>query len=175
MPLSRRHRARRYPTCAASREPVAALELERLVDRALRDVPLEPAPATLHTRVLARIARGASPSRRGRYAEWPLAARALFVVAAALCAALGSLSAPWLASHLLGTTADARGTVPLSELRSSVADLVALLRALDGALPREWIYGGLAAATALYATLFALTAVSYRALTGAVARERHRS
>jgi len=157
-------------------DPGASLELERLVDRALRDLPLEPAPDTLQARVLGRIALAAPNSLTpGRYAQWPRAARALFVIGSGLCAALGSIVVPGLASDVLRTAADAHGIAPFSDAGASAVALAELIRGLCAALPREWIYGGLLAASALYATLVALAAMSYRALTGAAPREIHRS
>jgi len=56
-------------------------ELERLVERALRQLPLRAAPPTLESRVHRELHRlGARPWWRHRFAHWPAAARAGFVL-----------------------------------------------------------------------------------------------
>src|ERR1700691_1431904 len=61
-------------------------ELERLLDRTLRERPLRSAPATLESRVLIELQRRAALAWwRRSFAHWPLPARAGFVV---ICAAL---------------------------------------------------------------------------------------
>ena len=61
-------------------------ELERLVDRALHDLPLRRAPHTLESRVFAELERRAAlPWWRRSFAHWPLPARSAFLV---ICIAL---------------------------------------------------------------------------------------
>jgi hypothetical protein len=156
----------------------SSLELERLIGRALHELPPERAPRTLEARVLARIGHGGPlPVVHARFVQWPLAARALFVTTAGLCAGLASVCGPWLASHLLTAAGSAHARVPIGGLRASTVSLVELARLVCrvySAVPREWLYGGLLAAGALYAALFGLAAAAYRALAAPATDQVHR-
>ncbi len=64
-------------------------EHERLIERALRGLPMRRAPLTLESRVLGELQRRAAlPWWRHSFAQWPPAARGTFVL---LCAALAGL------------------------------------------------------------------------------------
>ena len=145
----------------------SADELERaVVTRALRDLPLRRAPATLEARVLGELARRAAlPWWRRSFGHWPLPARAVFLV---ICAGL-----IWLA-FLEGAVAVAgvhslhdSAVLPLSwacdvgVLAATAGNLIALLARMA---PPSWVYEGIAVCAALYALLFGLGAAVYRTL-----------
>jgi hypothetical protein len=133
--------------------------LERLLDRALRELPLRRAPLTLESRVLRELEHRASlPWWRRSFAYWPLLARAAFLV---ICGALIRLA------FLGGATAVA-GVRSLSWARevgaitaSSAANLAALVA---HTAPPAWAYEGIAVCAVLYAVLFGLVAAVYRTL-----------
>src|SRR5699024_4655318 len=58
-------------TWAMTQDPEDIFELERRVDRALKQLPYPPAPSTLSMRVM----RAVSASERTRAAEWPVAVK----------------------------------------------------------------------------------------------------
>lgn len=136
-------------------------QLERLVDRALRDQPLQRAPAGFEARVMAEIARReAAPWWQRSFADWPALARLAFLIASAGFAAL-----LLKATSLVVTPLD-----PAARSAALFAD-VAWIPALFGTigsllreLPSLWIYGGLTVIAALYLTLFGVSAAAYRTL-----------
>jgi len=131
--------------------------LERLLGRALRDLPLRRAPATLESRVFGELQRRAAlPWWRRSFAHWPPLARAVFLV---ICGALIKLA------FLGGATAVA-GARSLSWAREA-GMLVASagnLAAVIAHTPPAWVYEALAVCAVLYAILFGLGAAVYRAL-----------
>jgi hypothetical protein len=141
-------------------------ELERLMERTMKDLPLRRAPSTLEARVLGELARRAAlPWWRRSFGHWPLAARAVFVV---ICAGLIRLA------FLEGTVAVAgvhslndSGVLPLSWMRdvgvlaAAAGNLMALLARTA---PPSWVYEGIAVCAVLYAVLFGLSAAVYRTL-----------
>jgi hypothetical protein len=80
-------------------QPGPDAELARQVDAALKALPPLPAPASLAPRVLAELrARAALPWWRRAWWDWPVAAKAAFIVlAVALAGALGGGS--WMMSN----------------------------------------------------------------------------
>ena len=141
-------------------------EIETLVARALRGLPVRRAPRSLENRVIAAIARRAeSPWWRRSSAHWPVPAQAGFVV---LCA--GSARLAWLAGiwAMAGIDTLSRSTVaPIARIYDIAACLSAtgeVLKLLVGVMPQTWILGGLALASILYAALFGLCAALYRTL-----------
>ena len=139
---------------------------EQLFDRALHELPLRRAPATLESRVIGELERRAAlPWWRRSFAHWPLHARAAFLV---ICSALISLAL------IGGDTAVARlhflrdsGALSLSwahqagVLVGSAANLAALF---TRTVPPAWIYAGIAVCAVLYAVLFGLGAAVYHML-----------
>jgi hypothetical protein len=132
--------------------------LERLLDRALHELPLRRAPPTLESRVIRELDRRAAlPWWRRSFVHWPLFARAGFLV---ICAALIRLA-------FLGGTTAVTGLRSLSWVRevggltASAANLIAALARIQ---PPNWVYAGIAACAVLYAVLFGLGAAVYRAL-----------
>jgi hypothetical protein len=132
--------------------------LERLVDRALQDLPLRRAPESLESRVFAELERRAAlPWWRRSFAHWPLPARAGFLV---ICIVLIGLV-------FAGGATAMDGLRSLSWPREAgvlMASAGNLLASLTRAVPAGFVYASLAVCAALYAVLFGLGAAMYRTL-----------
>jgi hypothetical protein len=141
-------------------------ELERSMSRAIADLPLRHAPATLEARVLGELARRAAlPWWRRSFGHWPVAARAAFVV---ICAGLIRLALLEGAVAVAGVQSlHKSGVLPLSWVRdvgvlaAAAGNLMALLARTA---PPPWVYAGIAVCAVLYAVLFGLSAAVYRTL-----------
>jgi hypothetical protein len=141
-------------------------ELERLMEGAMKDLPLRRAPSTLEARVFGELARRAAlPWWRRSFGHWPLLARALFVV---ICAGLIRLAFLEGAVAVAGVhSLHESGVLPLSWVRdvgvlaAAAGSLVALLARTA---PPPWVYEGIAVCAVLYAVLFGLSAAVYRTL-----------
>lgn len=153
--------------------------LEQLVDRALSELPLREAPASLERRVLAAIEHRTAPEgalvasdRRGRFGRvgftgWSLAARAALLAACLASVAVVLLGLKELAARTAMLPADPSIAGRLQALRDAAratAALGALLARLIRMIPSEWLLGGLLAAVAVYSLVFALIAVGYSML-----------
>jgi hypothetical protein len=132
--------------------------LERLLDQALKELPLRRAPATLQSKVLAELERRAAlPWWRRSFGHWPRSARAAFLL---LCAALVGVA-------LIGGIAalDEIGSLPLTHqalaIVTTAADLAALVARYA---PPSWVYDLIVLCAVLYGVLFGLGAVVYRTL-----------
>src|ERR1700722_3819384 len=140
----------------------ADLRLERLVDSALRELPLRRAPLNLESRVFEELARRAAiPWWQRSFLQWPRAARVLLL---GVCSVLGALTIVGGARIVVNLGPALR---PAPELDRALALLSAsknLIATLVGTIPPMWIYEGLALAAILYAALFALGAAAYRTL-----------
>jgi hypothetical protein len=138
------------------------LRLERLVDSALRELPLRRAPLNLESRVFEELARRAAmPWWQRSFMQWPRAARVLLL---GVCSVLGALTIVGGARIVVNVGPALR---PAPELDRALALLSAsknLIATLVGTIPPMWIYEGLALAAILYAALFALGAAAYRTL-----------
>lgn len=142
-------------------------KLERAIHETLRQLPVRRAPASLEERVFAAIERKAAlPWWRKSFAHWPLAARALFVVASIGLVRLAFVASVWVMSGF--DMANFRQTV--AERFAWVDATAAVLNAIGGSvevvlrsLPPLWLYGGLAFFAALYVTLFGLGAAAFKA------------
>ncbi len=134
------------------------LELERIVQGALRTLPLRHAPSSLEVRVLGELARRAElPWWRRSFLQWPRSARAILV---GICVALGGLTS--LGGTRIGWMVNpGRGLERTIAVVSAAGDA---LSALAHAIPSVWIYEALVIGAALYAVLFALGAAAYRTL-----------
>jgi len=139
-------------------------KLEHLIHQALHDLPPRRAPGSLELRVLAAIEQQARlPWWRQSFAHWPMPAQAAFI-AVSIAVIAGILRLPpggeafdsfrSLAANLAWF--DAVGVVS-----AALADSV---RIVTRSIPPLWLYGGLTLVAGLYATLFGLGAVAYRAL-----------
>lgn len=136
-------------------------QVERLIDKALRDQPLQRAPAGLEGKVMAEIARRASaPWWHGSFACWPMAARLLFVLASAGFAKLGLEATALILAPL---DPAARSAALFAEV-SWIASLFATAGAAFRGLPSLWVYSGLSVLAALYLMLFGVSAAAYRTL-----------
>jgi hypothetical protein len=143
-------------------------DLERLVIRAVRGLPMRAAPATLESRVQAELARRASlPWWRKSYVDWPIAARALFAAGALGVVKLILMGAMWAQAGFDVAKVKAMLAPELhwlevaGTLLRTATDFVAVLLA---SIPVLWLYGGAATLIALYVTLFGLGAATYRTL-----------
>jgi hypothetical protein len=142
-------------------------QLERLIGGALKSQPLRRAPASLETRVLARIEQQmlALPWWRAGFAHWPVAARVAMVVALLAVTGLTVHVVIWLF----------QGPTPINEtVESSVtwarstatmfSMLLDLCISIFYVIPARWITLGLAFGAGMYFLLFALGATAYRTL-----------
>jgi hypothetical protein len=134
-------------------------EIERLIDRALRQQPLRPAPRSLQARVLQEIARRkALPWWRQNFTYWPLAARITFCIASLGIVKAGLEVAMWLARSF-------EADVLAEQLPAQVAWIPSIFSAagfvLRG-LPSLWLYGTLGILALMYVVLFAVSAAAYR-------------
>jgi len=132
-------------------------QLERLVDKALRDQPLRHAPPDLESKVLAEIARrAAAPWWQGSFSGWPVAARMLFIIASAAFITL-----------VMKASALILDPIHPAALLADVAWIPSLFKAIGTVfrdLPSLWVYGGAAILGVLYLTLFGVSAAAYRTL-----------
>lgn len=136
-------------------------QLERFVDKALRDQPLQRAPADLESKVMAAIAhRAATPWWRSSFAHWPMAARVLFLVASAVFVKLG-LEAGALVIGPFDPVA--LGAMLFSKL-AWIHALFVSIGAVVRSLPSWWIYCGVTVIGAFYLMLFGVSAAAYRTL-----------
>lgn len=136
-------------------------QLERFVDEALRDQPLQRAPIDLETKVMAAIAQGATtPWWRSSFAHWPMAARVLFLVASAVFVKLGLEAASLVIGPLDPAARSAALFAELAWIHALFVSVTAILRSL----PSWWIYCGVVALGVLYLMLFGVSAAAYRTL-----------
>lgn len=141
-------------------------ELEKLIHQTLRSLPDRRAPRSLETRVLAAIAaRNALPWWKQSFAQWPLAARGLFLLLS--CSLVVLMVAGWMSAGL--DRPDLANT--FSTEFAFVENVTTTLRAVAGLcmelvhkIPTVWLYGGLGCLAALYATVLGLGATAYRTL-----------
>ncbi|HEY0681466.1 MAG TPA: hypothetical protein VGD45_03995 [Steroidobacter sp.] len=136
-------------------------QLERLIDKALRDQPLRRAPAGFEDKVMAAIAqRAAAPWWRDSFAGWPVAVRLLFLIASVGFAKAGLDATALIIDPLDPATRGASLFASVAWIPSLLSTIGAVLRDL----PSLWIYGGLSVLGALYLTLFGVSAAAYRTL-----------
>jgi hypothetical protein len=142
--------------------------LERLIHRTLRELPPRPAPRSLEQRVLAELARRAAlPWWRKSFAHWPVPARALLLVACVGTAKLALMAGVWAMAGFDTTQYREAFASQLGWVQAAVSVGHALFGWVDvvvRSIPPLWLYGGLAFAAAMYAALFGLGAVAYRAI-----------
>jgi len=134
-------------------------KLERLIDRTLRAQPPLRAPRGLETRVLNELARRAAlPWWRKSFAHWPLAARALFVLASGVFIKLALTGVTWMSDAAAAPVASVQNKARIA------SSLVEVGAAVVHAIPPQWLYFGVAFGAAMYALLFGLGATAYRTL-----------
>jgi hypothetical protein len=144
-------------------------KLEVAVHQVLRSIPDRKAPAGLQARVLAELSRRAAlPWWRKSFAYWPAAFRAAFFVGSAAAVALlvsglfALLHTPTAAQGLAGVEE------PFAWLRLAgdyVASTKASIQHIISLIPPLWLYGAIGAISLCYASLAAIGAATYRALT----------
>lgn len=143
-------------------------ELEQFIHQTLRSLPDRSAPRSLEARVLAAIeARASLPWWKQSYAQWPLAARCAFLVASGAMAAVVLLATVWVMSGAEGAYLAAtltREFAWITRISAAVVGIGEFCAVLLRSIPPVWLYGGLAALAAVYATLFGLGATAYRTL-----------
>lgn len=143
-------------------------KLERAIHQTLRALPPRRAPRSLEARVFAELARRAAlPWWRQSFAHWPLAARAVFLLASVALVKLTLMAAVWVMSGFdsasFGSAVSAQfawAQTGLS-LGRGVADFFAIL---FRSIPPLWLYGTAAFVAMMYAALFGLGAAAYRTL-----------
>ena len=139
-------------------------KLEQLVDRLAREQPPRRAPSSLEARVFARIAaqRADIPWWRSGFAHWPLAARAVFLIASYGFVRLAIAGAVSMASLFQSNQFTALAALHrVGEAASSIASVG---DTVVSAIPPAWLYGLAIVALVLYASLFGLGTFAYRTL-----------
>ena len=127
--------------------------------RTLRGLPARRAPRTLEQRVLAELERRAAlPWWRRSYLHWPFAMRAVFFGLSAAAAA-GAVVGSILLLQGADGPAEAASRLPALEFAKA---LIGSVSTIYHAIPPVWLYGGLAAIAAAYATLVGVGAAAYR-------------
>jgi hypothetical protein len=144
-------------------------KLEAALHQVLRSIPDRKAPAGLQSRVLAELSRRAAlPWWRKSYAYWPAAIRAAFFILSAAAVALlvsglfALLHTPTAAQGLAGVEQ------PFAWLRVAadyVGSTEASVRHVISLIPPLWLYGAIGTVAVSYASLAAIGAATYRALT----------
>jgi hypothetical protein len=142
--------------------------LEQQISALLKDQPLRRAPETLQARVLQAIReRQAAPWWRLSFAQWPLAARAGFLVTSLALAWLAVAGVMWVTQILRNAPQPAL----LTQATTWVHVASGLARAAAGTaaailnwIPGWWLDAAAAFGIVLYLALFAAGAVAYRAL-----------
>jgi hypothetical protein len=138
-------------------------QLERFIDKALRDQPLQRAPSDLESKVMAAISQretAATPWWHNSFAHWPMAARVLFLVVSAVFVKLGLDAAAVVTGPIDPAARSAALFAELAWIHALFVSIGAVMRSL----PSWWIYGGAAVLGALYLTLFGVSAAAYRTL-----------
>ncbi|MBI5693217.1 MAG: hypothetical protein HZC55_24330 [Verrucomicrobia bacterium] len=151
-------------------------ELERLVHRALHELPARRAPRSLEQRVLAEISRRVDlPWWRQSFVHWPWPARGAFLLASFALVAMVILGAAAGVGGIDGSALQVVFAQPIAWWESGRA----VFDALNGFvgimlrnIPPIWLYGGLAFIAAVYAMLFGLGAAAYRVLQPHVSVDR---
>lgn len=141
---------------------------EPLIDRTLRDLPLQSAPSDLQANVFAEIRRRAAlPWWRRPFAQWPMSIRMAFV---ALCLGLANSSVAllrWLSAEPRSvelSDALSRPVTWLERLDSLMLGTQDFLVLLLRHLPTPLLYGALFTVALLYVALFGIGAAAYRTL-----------
>lgn len=143
-------------------------ELEELIHRELRGLPVRHAPSTLEGRVLAAIEqRAAIAWYHKSWSYWPAAVRAVFL--AGVTAVAGSaITAFYLfmqgeQSAQLGSRLG-RWLELLGSLYGGAVWTVNFISQTVSSIPAFWLYAGAATIVALYAAFIGLGATVYRVL-----------
>lgn len=140
-------------------------DLERFIDKTLRDLPQRQAPRSLESRVLTELTRRAAlPWWRRPFAHWPLAARVVFLLACFGAVKLAVAAVMWISAN---TTVFRLSTPALTWIRSLshvTSSMIDLSVSLVGSIPPVLLYSALAVGVLLYGALLGLGAVGYHIL-----------
>jgi hypothetical protein len=90
--------------------------------------------------------------------NWPLAARAGFVIVCGIFIKLAFTSTTWVLGAAEGPAASVRNTAQVAGSLGETAHLI------FASIPSQWLYIGAALAVAMYLTLFGIGAAAYRTL-----------
>jgi hypothetical protein len=142
--------------------------LENFIHRTLRSLPDRPAPRSLEARVLAAIeARASLPWWKQSFAQWPMAARCVFLLFSAGVVKVAVMATMWAIGGFeaseLGHSFNASFSW-FEAIRGAVRGTVESFSILFRNIPPLWLYGVLAVIGGVYAMLFSLGATAYRAL-----------
>lgn len=138
---------------------------EKTVNRILRDLPDRSAPASLEARVFGELQRRHAALWQRGFTYWPLAMRIAFVAICGVLVTLTLLDIPWPAAGLQRVEAIGDwSSFWASPAVTAITLLGQLAARIVDAVPPAWLYGLMAVGALLYATLFGLGAVAYRAL-----------
>jgi hypothetical protein len=143
-------------------------DLEKFVHRTLRSLPNRVAPHTLESRVMAAIAaRATQPWWKQSYAQWPLAARCVFLMLSGGFAKLALMATVWAMADF-----ESAGVVSaftnqfawVDRLSGIFGGVTALGSMIVRNIPSMWLYSGLACLAVLYGALLGIGATAYRTL-----------
>jgi hypothetical protein len=143
-------------------------DLEKFIHQTLRSLPDRRAPRSLEARVLAAVeARAALPWWKQSFADWPVAARCVFLLFTGGLVKLALMATVWAmagfeSSQFVGAFSLEFAWV--ERIGGVVAGITGFFALVFRSIPTLWIYGGLAVVAAIYATLFGLGATAYRTL-----------
>lgn len=143
-------------------------DLEKLIHQTLRSLPDRRAPRSLEARVLAAIeARAARPWWQQSFAQWPMAARIVFLLFSAGLVKLALMAAVWVMGGFDAatyTSAFSNQFAWIERISAAFTGMADLCGLVFRAIPPLWLYGGLAVFAGIYVTLFGLGATAYRTL-----------
>lgn len=143
-------------------------DLENFIHKTLRSMPDRRAPRSLESRVLAAIvARAALPWWKKSFAQWPVAARCMFVVLSAGLVKLALMVTVWAVGGFQATEIASAFSTQLSwieAIRGAFRGMSESFSILFRNIPPLWLYGSIAVVAGVYASLFSLGATAYRAL-----------
>jgi hypothetical protein len=134
-------------------------QLEKYIDAVLRAQPLKRAPASLESNVLAALRHRTSRAwwQQG-FSAWPLAAKALFLLASIGFAKAALVVATW-------------GTSPLGSKSAALPPSLGWMHTVTEAfaaalhlIPNFWVYAVVGLLGAMYVLLFGVSAAAYRTL-----------
>lgn len=155
-----------FDSFRAMNTPIPPEDLEKSINRLLRDLPERQAPRNLEMRVMAAIAKKAArPWWQRSFTEWPAGLRLAFVVTSAIAVAVVMAGGMRLVG---GVQNDANlWEAPLHwwQHLSHAAQVIGGL--VTKQLPQgftQWLYVGAGVLAAVYAVGFGLASAAYRYL-----------
>jgi hypothetical protein len=141
-------------------------QLERAVDKLLKQQPLRKAPSDMYARVMREVQlRKVLPWWRKSFLHWPLMMQILFFVAAIGTAKGVLMLCAWLDMHAFATATsitESSSIVQSSSALFSVGNQLSML--LSRLVPATWVYGALMVVAAVYLVLFGIGFTTYKTL-----------